>query len=325
VLRAATTPDPFAQSNTVEIQSVLRNTQTLGLDTLLNRGEVRIDFENRRIYRDSFWKGSFATDTPLATDLRAREFAGGAFWKRFDRVENGVARGHVVNYELAFLPGDPEVTEMAYPDDNRRYLKSGDKVLLLKYRNEPYRIVYDVIKVIDEQNAVGVMHLGDFPNGVEFATFVMARHNYPFRNMSVEDHHVLFQDARTTPPTPEQIEGSWDGRLVLLAHPNTSLLNQVNPVAFRLSFKRTPNGVEGRYRLGLMRGSMDVEFTEEHVRLIDFTSFHDEIRRIGDDMLIGKWISPELPPLLLRALQDYVEPSGSRFAFYYVLERAGQS
>ena len=101
-----------------------------------------------------------------------------------------------------------------------------------------------------------------------------------------------------------------------------SLLNQANPVAFRLTFRQVGNQVEGRYRLGLLSGSMDVSFSEEFVRLDDFTQFHDEIRAIDQDTLIGKWISPEMAPGLLNALEDYVEPSADRFGFYYVLTRA---
>ena len=55
-------------------------------------------------------------------------FAGGSFWKRFEAVQNGVAKGYVVNYELAALPGLPEVRTVQYPDDNRAYFKKGDDV-----------------------------------------------------------------------------------------------------------------------------------------------------------------------------------------------------
>jgi hypothetical protein len=250
-------------------------------------------------------------------------YTGGSFWKRFDAVENGVATGHVVNYELAFLPGDPEVREVAYPDDNRKYFQKGDKILLLTYRNQPYRIVYDTIKVIDENNAIGVMHLGEFPNGMEFATFVMARHNYPFEKMSVEDHNLIFADPRTTVPELAQLEGEWEGHVVFLTRPSTSLLNQANPVAFRLGFRTTAEGkVEGRYRLALLSGGMEVERTAEFVQLMDFTAFHDEIRMIDAETLIGKWVSPELNADLLRGLSSYLEPRGDRFAFYYLLKRA---
>jgi hypothetical protein len=334
VLRGAETPDYFSTRPTVDLQSTLRETATLPLEKLLNKGEVRYDFEKKRIFRDSFWKGSFAKDTLPGWEERVRNsvlgsnaskagavFAGGSFWKRFDNVENGVATGHVVNYELAFLPGDPEVREAAYPNSSRRYFKEGDKVLLLKYRNQPYKLVYDTIKVIDESNAIGVMHLGDFPDGIEFATFVMARHNYPFEKMSVEDHQLIFADPRTSVPRPAQLEGAWEGHLVFLTRPNLSLANRANPVAFRLQFKVRGSKVEGRYRFGLLIGAMKVEFTDEFVRLDDFTAFHDEIRFIDPETLIGKWVAPDVHPLLTRGLQDYLEPVGGRFAFYYILKR----
>jgi hypothetical protein len=80
--------------------------------------------------------------------------------------------------------------------------------------------------------------------------------------------------------------------------------------------------VEGRYRFGLLSGGMQVEFTEEFVRLVDFTEFHDEIRLIDPDTMIGKWVSPELNPVLLTAIRNYVEPGKNRLAFYYILKRA---
>lgn len=336
VRRGADTPDYFSTQPTADLQRILRETSTLPVDKLVNTGSVRFDFENRRVLRDSFWKGSFAKDSLLGGEEQLRNsvlgsdaarlgriYTGGSFWKRFDAVANGVATGHVVNYELAFLPGDPEVREVEYPDDNRKYFRKGDRVLLLTYKNEPYRIVYDAIKVIDENNAIGVMHLGEFPNGIEFATFVMARHNYPFEKMSVEDHNALFSHEHTQVPSAAQLEGEWDGHVVFLTRPSTSLLNQANPVAFRLGFKPTTDGrIEGRYRLGLISGEMEVEQTPEFVRLIDFTSFHDEIRMLDHETLIGKWVSPDLDPTLLSGLGAYLEPRGDRFGFYYILKRA---
>jgi hypothetical protein len=67
---------------------------------------------------------------------------------------------------------------------------------------------------------------------------------------------------------------------------------------------------------------MEVERTPDFIRLIDFTSFHDEIRMIDEETLIGKWVSPEVNPDSLRWLAPYLEPSGDRFGFYYILKRA---
>jgi hypothetical protein len=335
VLRGAETPDYFSTRPSTELQAILHDTPTQPLDTLLNKGTVRVDFEKKRIFRDSFWKGSFAKNSLLGWEERVRNggldtaaegagaiFAGGSFWKRFEKVENGLATGTVVNYELDRLPGDPLVKQVAYPDDNRRYFRKGDSVLLLNYRNDPYKIVYDTIKVIDENNAMGVMHLGDFPNGLEFATFVMARHNYPFEKMSVDDHRLVFSDPRTTVPTATQLQGTWNGSLIFLARPNSSLLNQVNPVLFSFSFKVNGSQVEARYRFGFVAGEMNVSWTNDSVRLTSSSMFEDEIRMIDNDFLIGQSGTSELNPLLLQGLRNYLEPQADSFVFRYVLKRA---
>ena len=204
VQRGADTPDFFSTLPTRDLQAILHSSQTFPIEHLLNTGAVRIDVENQRIFRDIYWKGSFAADSLLGWEERARTellhpevfdhgktFAGGSFWKRFDKVENGVATGHVVNYEIAALPGDPEVRAVPYPDNRRGYLGKDQTILLLRYLNDPYRQVYDTIKIIDENNALGVMHIGEFPDGREFATFVLARHNYPFELATDEDRKLI--------------------------------------------------------------------------------------------------------------------------------------
>ncbi len=335
ILRGADTPDYFSSRPTVDLQSVLRNTPTRPIESLLNTGDVRIDFDRKRIFRDSFWKGSFAEDTLLGWEERVRTaalggeagklgaiYAGGSFWKRFDRIENGKAYGQVVNYDLAFLPGDPEVRTVPYPNDSRRYFRSGDPILLLGYRNHPYKLVYDTVKVIDDNSAIGVMHLGDFPNGLEFATFVMERHNYPFENMSVEDYGLVFDDPRCRVPSPAELEGRWEGHLIFVTRPNVTLLNQVSPVLFRLSFTRSGGNSEARYRFTFGAGGGTTEVTPEAVRLFKGASLAGELRMIANDMLIGKWGDPALHPLTSRGLGDFLEPDGERFAFRYVLKRA---
>lgn len=209
VLRGAETADFFSTVPTRDLQAILRSSQTLPIENLVNTGTVRIDVPNQRVFRDIYWKGSFAADSLLGWEERVRTgnlhpevyqrgkiFAGGSFWKRFDKVENGVATGQVVNYNIEWLPGDPEVRTVSYPDDQRAYFRKDQVILLLHYRNDPYRQVYDTIKIIDQNNAVGVMHIGDFPNGTEFATFVLARHNYPFE-LATDDDQKLIAAATT--------------------------------------------------------------------------------------------------------------------------------
>lgn len=339
VLRGAARPDEFSTRPSAELQTVLRETATLPLETLLNHGGVTIDYVNRRIWRDSFWKGSFAKDSLLGREERLRDvvldrvrsdavrnYTGGSFWKRFDSIENGEASGYVVNYELACIPGHPIVKQIDYPDDNRRYFRKGDSVLLLNYLNEPYRKVYDTIKAIDPNNCIGVMHIGDFPNGVEFATFVMARNNYPFEKMSVPDQQAIFNGDHVRAPSPAEVTGTWEGHLIFLTRPDVSLLNQVNPVAFRLTFAPSGAGVNVHYQFGIVSGNEPAEFTTDSVEMHDFTRFHDEIRLIDSDTMIGQWVSPPAPSwldnrLLEAALRGYLEPGRNRLAFYYLLTR----
>jgi hypothetical protein len=72
VLRGAETPDYFSTRPSTELQAILRDTPTQPLETLLNKGTVRIDFEKKRIFRDSFWKGSFAKNSLLGWEERVR-------------------------------------------------------------------------------------------------------------------------------------------------------------------------------------------------------------------------------------------------------------
>jgi cholesterol oxidase len=323
VLRGADVPDFFSTRPTAELQSILRDTPTRPLEQLLNHDTVRIDFDERRIWRDAFWKGSFASDTLLGWEERVRGaalgntverlgsiFAGGSFWKRFDRIEDGAARGEVVNYELAALPGDPEVRVVPYPNDARRYFRSGDPVLLLRYRNDPYRAVYDTIKIVDDDNAIGVMHLGEFSNGVEFSAFVMARHNYPFEKMSLDDHRLLFAHPRARVPAPADLAGVWDGYLVFLTAPNVSLVNQANPLLFHLEAQPASGGVTIRTQLGPLTGCT-----------LDAATLATMFRVIDNQTLLGKWTAPDLHPLAQPGLSDFLEPQPEGFAINFVLKR----
>jgi cholesterol oxidase len=309
VLRGADTPDFFSTRTTEEIQAVLREQPTLPLDKLINRQTVNIDIAKSRVFRDCFWKGSFAKDS-LPGIIQPQQqvgriFTGGGYWKRFDGIKDGALAGHVVNYELKWLPGDPEVREIAYPNDSRRYIRKGDKALLLTYKNPPYQQVYDLIKVIDENNSVGVMHIGDFPNGMEFATFVMSRHNYPLTAMSADDHRLLMTDARTTDPTAAAIAGNWEGRLILLPNANLSLVNQHNPVVFRCSFAADGSA---QYKLGGLTFAKSAALTG--------------LRLVNETTLIGRWELPSHDTGTLSMLQDCLEPVAGKFHFYFVLSRS---
>jgi cholesterol oxidase len=291
VARGAATPDFFSTRPAAELHQILHDTAGRGLDQLANTGSVRIDYEQKRIFHDSFWKGSFASDSLLGWEERLRTaalgggadalgqiFAGGSFWKRFENPQSGVAKGLVVNYELHALPGLPEVREVTYPDDRRPYFKKGDRVLLLTYTNDPYKMVYDTIKVIDDQNAIGVMHLGTFPNGIEFSAFVMARNNYPFEDMSLEDHARILADPRNTAPPASALAGNWSGRLITVPSTTSTIANQASPVRFEVSFSSQAGQVSGKFRVGAAEFSQNID--------------PSSLRSIDGDTLVGSCNAP---------------------------------
>ena len=236
----------------------------------------------------------------LAAGRAGQQFTRGSFWKRFDAA----GKGEVVNYDLHWLPGKPVLREVDYPNDGRRYFRKGDKVILLNYSNEPYRIVYDTMKAIDENNVIGVMHLGQFPDGIEFATFTMARHNYPFEQMSVEDFHLLAADPAARIPGAADLAGNWEGRLITLARPANSLLTRANPVG--LTGSLASNG-----GLSFRLAGVDLPWSPGAL---------SELRLIGPDVLIGR-CHAGVELAWLAALQSCVEPQGGKFWLYFVVTR----
>jgi hypothetical protein len=99
-----------------------------------------------------------------------------------------------------------------------------------------------------------------------------------------------------------------------------------------LAFDSKPDGrLEARYQLlGLMEGLAVPSFVAEHFQLDDFTPFHDEIRKIAPDLLIGKYVVdlPDglgwlAPSASIGVLHTESEADRRRFGFYYLLSRAG--
>lgn len=326
-------PDFFSTLSTKDLQEKLRNSQTLELETLLNSDRVEIDLNNRRVFRDSFWKGSFAKDTLLGWQEKIASlgsfgegspiFAGGSFWKRFDRLEEGVAKGLVINYEVDALPGRPEVRAVRYPKSNRKYFQKGDNILLLTYLNAPYRIVYDTIKVIDSDSAIGVMHLGRFPNGLEFATFVMERHNYPFEKMAVKDYEAILALESVKPAQPAQLQGKWEGHLLSNEDPDRVLLHKSNPHGIRLKFEDAGSGLKATYQFRIFSAAGTPEKTTELQIGQDAASPSMEFHLSPHGDLFGRMHTKDWKIALLPGMHKYVDSAGDDISFHFVAKRSG--
>ena len=66
-----------------------------------------------------------------------------------------------------------------------------------------------------------------------------------------------------------------------------------------LEFIYRPDGsFQVNFRLaGLLEGLVIPGFAQEHFQLNDFTFFHDEIRKVSADFLVGKYVAPPAVPL----------------------------
>ena len=159
--------------------------------------------------------------------------------------------------------------------------------------------------MIDENSAIGVMHLGQFPDGVEFATFVMSRYSYEFELMSMDDYRLLNADPGTRPPAPAELAGRWEGRMITQAHPTISLMTKPHPVSVSGTF--APDGASSLFKIA----GIDALWTGGKI---------GDVRLVNPDTLIGRW---DLGPKLgwLAAVQDCVEPNEGHFWVHFVLSR----
>src|SRR5665647_743910 len=90
-------------------------------------------------------------------------------------------------------------------------------------------------------------------------------------------------------PAPVGLEGVWRMDTV-------SNANHAGGIAY-LQFNNQPGGrLEARYELmGLMEGLVVPSLLKDHFQLNDFTPFHDEIRQVSADLLVGTYMTG-LPP-----------------------------
>ena len=102
--------------------------------------------------------------------------------------------------------------------------------------------------------------------------------------------------------------------------------NHAGGIAY-LQFNNKPDGrMEARYQLmGLMEGLVVPSFLKDHFQLNDFTPFHDEIRKVSADFMVGMYLTG-LPPALAELLGNsslglFHAQANGQFGFYYTLTR----
>ena len=106
--------------------------------------------------------------------------------------------------------------------------------------------------------------------------------------------------------------------------------NHATGIAY-LQFQNLPDGrfVANYELMGLMEGLVTPSFLKDHFQLNDFTPFHDEIRSVTADFLVGKYMT-QLPPAIAPLVSNsslglFHTETGGEFGFYYMLTRATQA
>ena len=301
--------------NEGQLEALFRRCPTMGIDALVNHGGApTIDVANQTIHNDRYWKGFFPEGHVLNA-MSSAIFTG--FRKAFSKNADGTYSGLTSDTD-GRIRARNSLEEIEIKLDSKGTLEPG-KYILLRYLDPPWQGFYDIFKMINNDLLIGRVYLGEFPNGARVFTFPMSR-AYSFDQMTADDHAALF--AAGAAPTAAQLDGVW--RMDTISN-----ANKAGGIAY-LQFSNLPDGrFEARYELmGLMEGLVVPSFLKDHFQLNDFTPFHDEIRRVSDDFLVGKYMAP-LPPALAslvgnQSLGLFHAEAAGQFGFYYTLTRMSQ-
>ncbi len=324
--------DPYPQPNTAvsmsvidpldviersepELEKLFRRCATLPIDKIVNRGSApQIDIATQTIYNDVYWKGFFPKGHILNA-LSSAIFTG--FKKTFQK--SGDKYVGITNDTDGRITAHNSLEEVTI--DRQTGTLEPAKYILLRYLDNPWTGYYDVFKLINDDLVIGRVYLGEFPNGARLVTFAMSR-KYGLAGMTVADHNALF--AAGAVPSKEELNGVW--RMDIISNSN-----RLASAAF-LEFDLKPDGrLQSSYQLmGLMEGLVIPSFTQDHFQLNDFTPFHDEIRKVDGNLLVGRYVTgilPDLSGILGGADLGILHstPGSRELGCYYTLSKVGIS
>jgi len=297
--------------NEGQLEALFRRCPTMGIDSLVNQGGApAIDTASETIRNDDYWKGYFPQGHVLNA-MSSAIFTG--FRKEFH--QQGTTYTGITSDTDGRITARNSLEKIEANHDTGT-LEPG-KYILLRYLDPPWQGFYDVFKIINDDLLIGRVYLGEYPNGTRLFTFPMSR-RYAFSDMTVNDHAALF--AAGASPTAADLDGVW--RMDVISN-----ANHAGGVAY-LQFRNQPDGsFIARYQLmGLMEGLVTPKFLTDHFQLTDFTTFHDEIRKVTGDFLVGKYLT-QLPAAVAQLVSNstlglFHTETGGQFGFYYMLTRA---
>ena len=269
------------------------------------------DPDTLMITNNLYWKGIFTRDQGIVNQL---ELYAGGFYKKFAKSSSSSGSGSGVQGITHPFMFDVYAKNIARDE----HMADFGNVIVLQYQDAPYRNFYDVLKILDEHNLIGKAFMGMPKKGREILTFSMSR-KYPFEFMTEIDHEMLYSKSRK--PSLDSMVGVWDGYLVSDSG--------WTPPVFKFRYYLKDGGLHNDYIFGnILSGVATGIEREDHIEMQDETrEFHDEIRQVNENILIGKYYSPSnkimhLIPLNISFLHS--DQERSRIYLPYVLKRVGQ-
>jgi choline dehydrogenase-like flavoprotein len=268
------------------------------------------DPQTLMITNNSHWKGIFPRDIDIRNTLTLY-FSG--FWKRFKKEE-------VNSNSISGITHPFELPVFAKNRATDQELEGFGKVILLEYTEPIYNQFCDVLKIVNENTIIGKAFFGKPRHGEEILAFSMSR-KYPFEFMTEEDHKMLYSKMKK--PSLDTMEGIWEGQLV-------SDSTWTPPVfRFRYYFDANKKVLKNDYIFGgTLAGTATVHEKADHLEMQDVTGiFHDEIRQVNDNIVVGKYYSE--PNYVLRWLPQeglsiiHVDLTRPSVYLPYVLKRIG--
>jgi choline dehydrogenase-like flavoprotein len=232
----------------------------------------KFDAEKMLIHNDLYWKGMYGIDNNAMTNIL--RYLGG-FYKKFWRIDDSRYRGITHPFETQLIDAKSIATEKNVP--------GFDKVIHLEYEDPPYSSAYDLLKMVDENTILGKAFLGPFGRGRELFNFSMSR-VYDIEFMSEQDLYTLFSDDNNLShvPTEGEVKGVWEGMLVSDS--------AVTPRTQIFYFDYEDGQIDMRYSfLNMLRGRSDISITDRLFRFDDQTPFHDDIRMVNPNLIVGRW------------------------------------
>lgn len=287
---------------------------TFGRESLVNSPDMNIvdgenwsfDVDDLTIWNNRYWKGFYACDDdPLTKGL---VYALG-FWKRFWIYGDSI-RGETHPYYSEIYAAN-EATDVEYPECG--------KITLIKYFDHPYKLFYDLLKIVDRDTLIGeAFGFGSPPGGKHVFYFILSR-KYSVDFMTHDDFEFIFSNKARAPEESEVL-GVWEVRLV--SDPTHS------PVVFRFRYYMDKGKLKARYILGgvLPIGGSEAEFSEDLMQEFDFAgrAFRNEVRMVRRDFMLGKLCDKKSPLFgLLEHSMGFIIKDERSTCVPYVLRRVG--